>query len=429
MTTLNKDIGLIQGIGLLATSLLGTSVFVVPAIAVSIAGEQSSIAWWCMLALILPVAFIFAKLGQQFPSAGGAPFLIGKALGKPAEAAFGILFLAAIPIGLPVALDFALGFLQAITPLTPGLVLAVKLGTLAVIWLICRQPPRLSGKVQTLIAIAIILCVLLMRALVAGETVTNDTIAHSSATATNWVALSAAMAVMIWCFAGIEAFIHMSEEFKNPHRDVPLALIGGVLVATLIYLFCSQSVWQVMGAITERQAGSAVPHIMEEFLGSPGLWLTSLLGFLACFASINAYTQGFSRLLWSIARDGWLPGRIGQLNQHGVPGKALNTVILICMTATTLTTATAMPVSQLLEFANGIFVLLYLTTMIAGVVLLRGFWRAIAMVASLLCALLCLSLGAELLYALCGLTLAFTLVYWRRSARARYLALAEQPVL
>ena len=65
MSRLNKELGLLQGIALLSTSLLGTGIFVVPALAATAAGSASLWAWLILIALVLPVAFTFAQLGQR----------------------------------------------------------------------------------------------------------------------------------------------------------------------------------------------------------------------------------------------------------------------------------------------------------------------------------------------------------------------------
>ena len=67
MSRLNKELGLLQGVALLSTSLLGTGIFVVPALAATAAGAASLWAWMILIALVLPVAFTFAQLGKRFP--------------------------------------------------------------------------------------------------------------------------------------------------------------------------------------------------------------------------------------------------------------------------------------------------------------------------------------------------------------------------
>ncbi len=70
MSGLRQELGLAQGIGLLSTSLLGTGVFAVPALAALVAGNNSLWAWPVLIVLVFPVAIVFAILGRHFPSAG-----------------------------------------------------------------------------------------------------------------------------------------------------------------------------------------------------------------------------------------------------------------------------------------------------------------------------------------------------------------------
>src|SRR5574344_413226 len=114
MSRLQKELGLLQGIGLLATSLLGTGIFVVPATAAALAGRSSLWAWGVLILLGLPLAFTFARLGRRSPHAGGAPHLVGLAFGAGAERFSAFLFLAVLPVGLPAALNIASGFWPAL---------------------------------------------------------------------------------------------------------------------------------------------------------------------------------------------------------------------------------------------------------------------------------------------------------------------------
>ena len=65
MSGLKQELGLAQGIGLLSTSLLGTGVFAVPALAALVAGNNSLWAWPVLIVLVFPVAIVFAVLGDS----------------------------------------------------------------------------------------------------------------------------------------------------------------------------------------------------------------------------------------------------------------------------------------------------------------------------------------------------------------------------
>ena len=73
MSGLKKDLGLWQGMGLLATSLLGTGIFVVPATAASLAGGASLWAWLLLIALVLPSPLPSPALGGVIPTRVAPP--------------------------------------------------------------------------------------------------------------------------------------------------------------------------------------------------------------------------------------------------------------------------------------------------------------------------------------------------------------------
>ncbi|HLV17580.1 MAG TPA: L-methionine/branched-chain amino acid transporter [Pseudomonas sp.] len=412
MSRLNKELGLGQGVALLSTSLLGTGIFVVPALAATAAGSVSLWAWLILIALVLPVAFTFAELGRRYPHAGGAPHLIGLAFGARSERVIALVFLAVLPVGLPAALNIATGFWQAVLPLGTGEVLLVQLATLGAMLLLGQRPPRASGTVQALIALAIVGAVALIWW--AGELPRASQPLLPAVS--DWSPLPAALGVMFWCFVGLEAFTHLGEEFRNPRRDFPLALLLGVLLAGLVYWAFSVAVLSFGVYGDAQRDATALPSLMQQLFGERGRWLVALLGYLACFASINVYVQGFARLIWSLADEGKLPGALAGRNRHGVPGVALWLVVAVCALCTGLALLLQLSVDDLIRYANGNFIIVYLLSMAAGVLLLRGLWRGVAALATLLCLVVLLALGTDALYAL-GLLAALSL--WARWASRR----------
>ncbi|WNF45874.1 L-methionine/branched-chain amino acid transporter [Pseudomonas sp. SG20056] len=419
MSRLNPELGLLQGIGLLSTSLLGTGIFVIPALAATAAGEASLWAWMLLIALVLPVAFTFAQLGRHFPHAGGAPHLIGRAFGARMERLSALLFLAVLPVGLPAALNIASGFWQALFDLSRGQALAIQLTTLAAMLLLGQRPAKASGMIQGVIAVAIIATIALIWWLGDLPVSSQPLLPEING---SWHLLPAALGVMFWCFVGIEAFTHMGEEFRNPERDFPLALLFGVLLAGLVYWACSVAVLSLHSYGNVQTDAASLPRMLDLLLGDHARWIAATVGYLACFASMNVYMQGFARLIWSLAEEGKLPATLAQRNHHGVPARALLLVILSCALCTSLAQLLDLTVDDLIRYANGNFVVIYLLSMAAGVVLLRGIWRWLAAFSALLCALVLLMLGMDAGYAL-GLLVALGLLdRWREQRSMRLLA-------
>jgi amino acid efflux transporter len=188
-----------------------------------------------------------------------------------------------------------------------------------------------------------------------------------------------------------------------------------VLLAGLVYWAFSVAVLS-FGVYGDEQGGAAsLPRLMHLLLSDEARWLVALIGYLACFASMNVYLQGFARLIWSLADEGKLPAPLAARNSHGVPAKALLLVVAICALCAVLASALQLSVDDLIRYANGNFILVYLLSMAAGVVLLRGIWRWVAAFSCLLCALVLLALGLDALYALGLLALIALLDRWREA--------------
>ncbi|MDH1053797.1 L-methionine/branched-chain amino acid transporter [Aquipseudomonas alcaligenes] len=414
MSRLNKELGLLQGIALLSTSLLGTGIFVVPALAATAAGSASLWAWLILIALVLPVAFTFAQLGRHFPHAGGAPHLIGRAFGARSERLIALLFLAVLPVGLPAALNIATGFWQAVLPIGRGEALLIQFATLGLMLLLGQRPARASGLVQGLIALAILGTVGLVWWVGDLPLASQPLLPPIDG---SWQLIPAALGVMFWCFVGIEAFTHLGEEFKHPRRDFPLALLLGVLLAGLVYWAFSVAVLSFGVYGNEHSDAASLPRLMHRLLGDEARWLVAAVGYLACFASMNVYVQGFARLIWSLADEDKLPSALAVRNRHGVPARALLLVVLICALCAAMAAVLQLSVDDLIRYANGNFIVVYLLSMAAGVVLLRGVWRWVAGLSCALCGLVLLALGVDALYALVLLGGFALLDHWRERQR------------
>ena len=338
MSRLNKELGIAQGAGLMSTSLLGAGVFVVPALAASIAGRWSLLAWLILILLVLPVAFTFAMLGRQHPHAGGASHIVGQALGIRFEKLTAFLFLSSMPVAVPAGLVLATGFWHALFELSFWSVLAIKLGTLAAVLLLGLGGARFSGNVQMLIALLVMALMVLLWW--GGDIHFQD--ARLPVEDVSLVSsIVPALAVMFWCFVGIEAFTHMGEEFKKPERDFPIALLLGVVIAGMIYWGCAVAVIKFNAYGSQTENTGSIPALVAYLFGTVGKWLAAIIGYLACFASINIYIQGFARLMWSMADEGSLEivrlKKLSSLSEKKVPVTALCLVVGVSLLSVTVT--------------------------------------------------------------------------------------------
>ncbi|MDK9604539.1 L-methionine/branched-chain amino acid transporter [Lelliottia wanjuensis] len=395
MSGLKQELGLAQGVGLLSTSLLGTGVFAVPALAALVAGNNSLWAWPVLIVLVFPIAIVFATLGRHFPSAGGVAHFVGMAFGPRLERVTGWLFLSVIPVGLPAALHIATGFGQALFGWHDEQLLFAELGTLAIVWWVGSRGASSSANLQTLVAVLIV--ALIAAIWWAGDIHVSE-IPFPAIADVDHSQLFAALSVMFWCFVGLEAFAHLASEFKQPERDFPRALMIGLLLAGTVYWACTVLVLHFNAYSAEAAAAASLPGIVVQLFGVKALWIACVIGYLACFASLNIYIQSFARLVWSQAQ--YKPdSRLSRLSKRQLPLNALNAVLGCCVLSTLGIYWLNINLDALIVYANGIFIMIYLLCMLAGCRLLKGRFKVLAVIGGVLCLLLLVMIGWKSLYA------------------------------
>ncbi|OQX33023.1 MAG: L-methionine/branched-chain amino acid transporter [Oceanospirillales bacterium LUC14_002_19_P2] len=401
MNELRKEIGLLQGIGLMSTSLLGMGIFVVPSVAATLSGETSLWAWPILILLIIPVALTFARLGQQFPNAGGAAYFVGRAYGPAWDKLTAVLFLSVIPVAIPAGLHIASGFWYAMFDLTPMGELLIQLLTLMLILYLGLLGAKISGNVQ--IAIALIIAALVVAIWYFGELTVKDSVPGDF----ELVAVGEAIGVIFWCFIGLEAFAHMGEEFKCPERDFPRAMVIGFVLSGIVYWAYSAAVLKFGAYGSPEQEVTSMPTILYLLFGDNARYIAGVAGYLASFASINIYQQGFARLVWAQARQERLPALLHRTSGRDVPANALITVIIVSVISTVAAAVFALPLDDLIRFTNGNFIMVYVLSMAAGWKVFRGFARWLAGFSFILSLILLSMLGTDSWY-----VLAIFCAYW-----------------
>lgn len=394
---LKKEITLLGGVGQLSTTLLGTGLFMIPAIAANLAGVWSLWAWFILLLAICPIALTFALLGRQFPNAGGTAYFVRKAFNSKVERSVAWLFLSVLPVGLPAALTLAGGFGKELLPAFMAHQYIAEIISLLLILGLTLLGSKSSSQFQALIAFSILALVgvFFWKGDIGWQDIPMPNLNASAA-----LPLGSALAVMFWCFVGIEAFSHMGEEFKNPQRDFPIAIILGCFLAGFIYWACSVVILKFHAFEPNVAAHSSIPWLSERLLGNGLSMLITVIGYFACFASINLYTQSMIRLVWAQAREYRPTNRLAALSKRGVPSWATYAVATVLFLSISIGHIIQLDLEVLVKLANSVFVLLYLLAMLSAYRLLKGWAKYLAGFSTLLCVIVFACLGWSMLYAL-----------------------------
>lgn len=415
MNQLKQEITLLSGIGQLSTTLMGTGLFMIPAIAAGIAGHFSLWAWLILFVAVCPVALTFAALGKKYPSAGGTAYFVRKAYNARLERAVAWLFVSVIPVGVPAAVALAAGFLQQLLPAQFNNAILAQVLTVVLLIGVNLAGTKSSGRLQTAIALSIF--ALVASFLWIGDVGSADLVMPALSIDSIW-SIGAALGVMFWCFVGIEAFAHMGEEFKNPQRDFPIAILVGCFVAGATYWACSVIVLKFGAFGTPEFDSASIPWLSDKLFGSRMAIIISIIGFFACFASINLYTQSLSRMVWAQAREYRPNSALAQLSQRGVPANATWLIGGILLLSCVVGQLSNLDLEFFLKLANGVFVLVYLLAMLAAYKLLKGYQKALAVIALILCTGVFICLGWSMLYAL--VIFAALAVPWQKELKTQH---------
>ncbi|SEQ09947.1 amino acid exporter, AAE family [Amphritea atlantica] len=396
MPRLNQTITRWQGMGLIATTLLGTGVFILPQLTIVAAGDKAIWAWVILLLGILPLTWVFAQLGRRFTHAAGPAYFVERAFGPLASRVIGLLFLFSVPPGAAAALVMTFKFLEPIITLSPEQQLCGELLVFLLLFYINRRGLQLSGRIQMGLTLTILLVVALMLATTLIQTPITDatSIRSQSVIMGDYSGLMQAIGLGIWSFLGIEAVTHLASEFKDVQKDYIPATLTGVLLVGLIYIGCT---WLSMQAPDHPLA---MVGLFEMQFGNSGRWIIGGLGFISGIAMINIYFASLSRLAWSFSHDGILPHQLRSLNQYRVPTTALITFILISALMLLLSYLARMNFTLMAHWVNGSFVVVYSASMLAAWKLLDKRCRPAIAISLIACGVFIYCLGSAMLYAL-----------------------------
>lgn len=126
-----------------------------------------------------------------------------------------------------------------------------------------------------------------------------------------WSGSENAAALIFFAYIGFDAVSTGSEETRNPGRDLPIAIIGSLVIATIIYIVVSVA---AVGALPANQlAGQDAPLAVALSEGAGIEWGADIVTFgalVAITSVVLTILYGQTRVAFSMCRDGLMPPRL-----------------------------------------------------------------------------------------------------------------------
>jgi len=378
---LRRTITVSQGVALYVGAVIGAGVLLLPGVSVTQAGPASLAAWLFDSLLGIPLALAFAALAARFPDAGGVATFVRGAFGPAAGMVIGwFYFVASATAQTLVSLTGA--YYASVFGLGRGETFLVAAGILVAGTAANARGLKVSGRLQ-LVFSGVVVAMLLLAMLVSLPRFSAD----------NWTPFNphgvgqvGSVAILIFfAFFGWEAIAHLSEEFRDPERDVPRATSLSVGVITLVY------VGVVVATIGTGTYGSGevnrtvIARLLSDGAGDSVGALTAAIALLLALGTVNAFIATTSRLGYALARDGVFPPALAKVTRDGVPRAAVLAVGGYAGVGLLVTYFAHWGPEKLLIVPNSLVIVTYIVGMAAGVRLLSGKQRWMALFAGLLC--------------------------------------------
>jgi len=337
--TLVRGLSLLDSVLLLVGGIIGSSIFLT---AKDIAGPLPHpvlfLLVWVLGGLIsLCACFAFAELGAMFPDSGGQYVYLREAYGDLVAFLYGWMLFFVANGGTIAALSVASSaYLGNIFPALSQLHVVLSVGGIVLT----------RAHVFALVSIAVVTWInviglrrgaVLQNAatwakfaamaafVVLGLAIGKGNWHNFTATATGGVSLGlssgqllsafgVALIAVFWAYDGWVYITWVSGEVKDPRRNVPSAMVIGVLAVAGIYMAMNLTYVYAM-PLTEIAKHETIAHAAAVALFSPhaAMWLSGMIA-LSCFGAMASCTLSGARVYFAMARDGVFFKRMAEVH-------------------------------------------------------------------------------------------------------------------
>ena len=296
--------------------IIGAGIFLNPAIVAQRVGTgPATMATWGIGALIAIVgAFVFSELGARAPRAGGSYVYLRDAFGPFPAFLYGWALFLMISTGAIAAVamtcaSYTTALLGVKTMYATPLAVAAIV-VLTGVNIIGVKPGAITQNVATVLKLAAIAF------LVSVAFISPDLATHSSSSVPahvlvapvgvwQWtLALGAALVPVLFAFGGWQQTNFIAEELRDPGKDLPRALVLGVLIVVACYLLVNLSYLRALGVAGLAASRAPAADTVGALLGDRGRALIGAGIVISTFGFLNLVILVTPRVYQAMAADG-----------------------------------------------------------------------------------------------------------------------------
>jgi amino acid transporter len=304
-----RVLGPFSAMAIVIGAIIGIGIFVNPSQVASIAGSQNLAltAWAVGGAIAIFGALTFAELGGVYTRTAGQYEILRDAFGP----LFGFVFVFCNATAVQAGAIAIVAFLSAknlcvatglsadswIAPLAAAMIVALTAtNVLGVKWGSLAQNTTVISKLMTILLIVIL-------AIVFGKSSSGPPTTATAPSGSAWTLFAAAVPTL-FAFGGWQQALWVGGEIKNPTRNIPLAIVGGVLVVIAAYLSVNWAYFRLLGYEGVVGSKALAADAASTVWPSAGRRLIAGAVAFSAFGVLNAMLLTGPRLICGLARDG-----------------------------------------------------------------------------------------------------------------------------
>lgn len=355
---LKRSIGagllLFYGVGV----MVGAGIYVLVGEVAGAAGIYAPISFLLAGLIAAPTALSYAELSTRYPEAAGEIAYVSAGFSIPALGNLaGLAIVLAGTVSAAAVLKGGIGYLGTLMPVSQPLLIAI-VGVLLV-------GIAVIGVVESLAFAAILTAIEVVGlALVIGAGATAEPV--ESVGTFNLAGVGVGATLAFFAFIGFEDIVNLAEETKRPDRVLPIAILGSLAIASLLYVTVSWAAVRSVGA--QALQGSERPlALVWESAGGSG----ALLAAIAVAAALNGVLAQMvmaARVLLGLGR------RVPTLSAFAKPHPRFGTpaTATILIGAIVISGAFLLPVAELATLTSIILLSLFVLVNLALIRIKQG---------------------------------------------------------
>ncbi len=316
-SNLKKDLGAIDIFSISSGAMISSGLFVLPALAFSMAGSSVILSYLLASLLIMPAMFAKIELATAMPKSGGTYFFVGRSMGPMVGTFAGLANFMSIALKSAFAIVGIGLFLGPMISPNPWVGKGIALIFTALFTLINLGSTKHSGRFQSFMVFGLI-GIILFYIIGGAPHVVQDRL--SGVFQGDMGQVFAVAGMVFISFGGLTKIASVAEEIKNPSRNIPLGMISSFIIVTILYLLVVTVSVGILDPAILATANEPLTEGARIFGGNTAAYLLRMAALFAFFTTANAGLLSASRSPLAMAQDNLLPKVFTKVDtKHGIP--------------------------------------------------------------------------------------------------------------